>query len=398
MPLPSPPSARQIAEVAAGFAVLISCVAIGFAIPLWRGYIDLQVYRDGATMWLDGDLYSVWAHVDGIWLPFTYPPLAAVVFAPLTVLSLPVAEAVVFLASIAALTFTLWLILRRIAPGMDRYRALAIVLGAAGLSVFLEPVRENLSFGQVNIVLMAMVTFDTLTRSRRWPRGVLIGVAMAVKLTPAGFLLYFLVKRDWRALATAVTAGIVATGVGWALAPDDSRRYWLHVVSDTSRIGQPFYATNQSLKGMLFRLGLSGSAATVLWLTIGLACVVLGGIWMRRLFDADDEVSALLVNAVVLLLISPVSWSHHWVWVAPAILVFGHAIMTGRVNRGLAWAGGGACVVYAVGAHLYLPRHHGVELTWSWWQQIIGNGFALAALAILIAGATLHRPTRPVGP
>lgn len=395
MLIPAPPSARQITEVCAGALVLAACAAIGFAIPLWRGYIDLQVYRDGAAMWLDGDLYGVWANVEGLWLPFTYPPLAAVAFVPLTAVGLPAAAAVVFLTSILALVFTLWLVLRRIAPSMDRYRAAAVVLAVAGLSLFAEPVRENLSFGQVNIVLMAMVAADTLTRSPRWPRGMLIGVAMAVKLTPAGFLLYFLVKRDWRALATAAGSGVTATGVGALLAPDDSRRYWFEILRDTSRIGEPSYATNQSLKGMLFRLGLDGSVATVLWLTIGLGCVVLGALWMRRLFDADDDVSALLVNATVLLLISPVSWSHHWVWIAPAVVIFGHAAATGRLSRGALWAGCAAVVVYAVGIHLYLPRHHGVELTWSWWQQIIGNGFALAALAILIAGATLHRRPAP---
>lgn len=190
------------------------------------------------------------------------------------------------------------------------------MLAGVAAAEYLEPVRQNLGFGQVNALLMAAIAVDVLVRHPRWPRGALIGIAISIKLTPAAFLLLFLLRRDWRALATSVAAAAASVGVAWLIMPADSAQYWFHTLKETSRIGPPYFAGNQSLKGFAFRLGLGDGASTAVWLALSVVAVVLAAVWMRRLLADGAVPAALLVNAAAVLLVSPVSWSHHWVWAA----------------------------------------------------------------------------------
>ena len=89
-------------------------------------------------------------------------------------------------------------------------------------ALLLEPIRSTLTYGQINALLMALVAFDCLTRAPRWPRGIGVGIAAAVKLTPAVFLLFFLLRRDLRSAARAGLSFAACTGAGFALAPHDS--------------------------------------------------------------------------------------------------------------------------------------------------------------------------------
>ncbi|WP_239476895.1 glycosyltransferase 87 family protein [Nocardia arizonensis] len=370
-------------------------VLVSLLIHWWSGYLDLRVYRNGARVWLDGgELYGPMPPVDGIGLPFTYPPLAALFFAPLAVMPLHLAEVLVVLTNVASLSITLWLVLTRIRPELDRLATLTLLIAAIGFANFLEPVRATFGFGQINLVLMAAITLDALVRKPFWPRGMLIGIAVSVKLVPAGYLLYFLLRRDWKAAGTLVASAIAAVGVGFLLFPDDSAEYWFDKLADTGRIGPPYFASNQSLKGLAFRLGVPDSAATVIWIGLSVVAVALAAVWMRRLIDAGATVAALLVNAAAVLLVSPVSWSHHWVWVAPAFVVAADSIVRGRRGRRYVGAVGAITVLFLIGPHFLLPHSKDRELDWAWWQQLIGSSYVWVTFAVLVVAVLTYHPTR----
>ena len=399
------PRQRRLLLIA--IALFVVSAIVSLVSHTWGGFIDLQVYRNGARTWLDGgDLYGPMPKVGGIGLPFTYPPLAALFFAPLALLPLISAECLVLFTSMASLAVTLWLVSTRIRPNMDRSTRLILLLGALAVLGLSEPVRQTYNFGQINLVLMVAVALDALVRKPFWPRGMLIGITVSVKLIPGGYLLYFLLRRDWRACATLIGSAIGAVAVGFALFPHDSTEYWFHTLADTGRIGPPQYAGNQSLKGFAFRLGVSDSAATVIWIVLSLIAVGLAAIWMKRLIDNGHNVPALLVNSAAVLLVSPVSWSHHWVWVAPALLVAGDLIArmptgtTGRTSRRRRlWIALTAAitVMFMVGPQWLLPHNADRELRWSWWEQIIGSSYVLVAFAALVVAVIVYRPAPAPG-
>ncbi|MFI5780183.1 glycosyltransferase 87 family protein [Nocardia sp. NPDC051570] len=402
-------AARQRRLLSIAIGLLVVSAIVSYLTKQWHGYIDLQVYRNGARVWIDGgDLYGPLPKSGGIGLPFTYPPLAALFFAPLALMPLCWAEWLVLGVSITCLGATLWVVLNRLRPTLDRTTQWAFVIGAVAILGLSEPIRQTYNFGQINLVLMAAVTLDALVRKPFWPRGMLIGVAVSVKLIPAGYLLYFLLCLDWRAIlrrdrhvlrgeagkaiVTLIASAAGAIALGFLLFPRDSSNYWFHTLFDTGRIGPPQFAGNQSLKGFAFRLGVADSTATAIWILLSLIALALAAVWMRRLIREDRHVSAFLVNAAAILLVSPVSWSHHWVWIAPALLVVADAIARGMRQPWFLAAAAAIAVLFMVGPQWLLPHHDNRELGWSWWQQIVGSSYVLVTLAVLAVGALVYRP------
>ncbi|MDQ2756728.1 MAG: glycosyltransferase 87 family protein, partial [Actinomycetota bacterium] len=292
------------------------------AVRLGGRAIDLEVYRTGGAVWraglpLYGDGYPYGL---GVYLPFTYPPLAALLLGLTSFLPSPVAVAVLSAASLLALGAASYLAghqVRLTRPWAEVPLSVTVVL--ATLALALQPVRSTLFFGQVNLVLMAMVTADVLLRHPRWPRGLLIGVAAAVKLTPLAFLLVLLCRRQWRAGATAVVTFVAAQALGALLLPADSRAYWLGgVLTAPGRIGAADTASNLSLRGVLTRAW--PDAPVLVWLALVAVTGVLAVAATRRRAQRGDDLGALLSTAAGGLLVSPVSWTHHWVWVVPALV------------------------------------------------------------------------------
>ena len=376
----------------AGALSVVSLVAV-LVTDIHHG-IDLDVYRLGGRAWLTGQpLYGRLPPTTvGVSLPFTYPPLAAVLFSPLALVPRAVAVALVLAGSLAALTVTCYLVVVRAAEWFGRWQPAVVVAAALPVLTASEPIRETLTFGQVNLVLMAMVAVDCLGGGKRWPRGVLVGLAAAVKLTPAAFLLFLLVRRDVRALLTSLAAFVLAAGGGFLLARADSVRFWGRAVVDANRTGEPSFASNQSVRGALIRFGLTSGGQAVAWLVVSVLVVALGWVAMRRLLAsgvAGAVPLALVVNAVVALLVSPVTWSHHWVWAAPGVLLLlGLALHTG--SRVLLAVVGFAAVVFAVGPQWLVPNRHRVELTWNAGQHLVGDLYLWLGLALLVGCAVLR--------
>jgi len=391
---------------------LVSAAAFGYA--AWRllGHtpyrIDIDVYRMGGRAWLDGTaLYAddTKFHTQGgIDLPFTYPPLAAIAFAPFALLSLPVASAAITLTTLILLVVSTVIVLTRLdvcgggpdspwgtatgQPAWLRRTVLAMALVAPAVS-YLEPLRSNFDFGQINVVLMTLVIADCVPRRTAWPRGMLLGVAIALKLTPAVFCVYFLLRRDGRATATALISFVVATLIGFVLAWRDSVQYWTHTVHDTDRIGTATLNTNQNIAGTLARLGLGGGVHFMVWTALCFAVLGLT-VWAgRRVLRAGEPVLALICVALFGLVVSPVSWSHHWVWTLPT-LVTGAVLAYRRRSAALSVVTLAGLALLVWTPIVLLPEHRETQAVW--WRQVVGGSYLWWAVAfILVAGLAVHR-------
>jgi alpha-1,2-mannosyltransferase len=242
----------------------------------------------------------------------------------------------------------------------------------------LEPVLQTIEFGQINLLLMALVVLDCLVERPRWPRGLLIGIAAAIKLTPAVFLLYLLLRRDVRAAVTTVVAGAVATLVGFVAAPAESWKFWLdNPVSGVS--GSPFF-TNQTFQAVLVRAGVDGLAGRISWLLLSAALLVLAVPVIRR----APAPLALVATAGVGLLVSPTSWSHHWVWVAPALLVAAATAWRAH-SRGWLAATVAMAAVFVIAPHQWgLPRAGERELAWTPLQQVWGSTYVWFTVLLFV--------------
>jgi alpha-1,2-mannosyltransferase len=365
--------------------------------------IDIDVYRMGGRAWLDGRaLYAdgVMFHTQGgLDLPFTYPPLAAVAFAPFALLSLNLASVAITVTTLILLIVATTILLTRLdvwptstvssEPAWLRRSWLAAAIVAPAV-VYLEPIRSNFDFGQINVVLMTLVIVDCIPRKTPWPRGMMLGLAIALKLTPAVFLLYFLMRRDTRALLVTAASTVIASLAGFAFAWRDSIEYWTHTVRNTDRIGTATLNTNQNIAGVLARLGLGEGARFVLWTLLCFAMLGLTVWALRRVLKADQPVLALICVAMFGLVVSPVSWSHHWVWVLPAVLTTAVVGYRQRhVALGLVSLTGIALMVWT--PIPLMPEHR--ETAASLWRQLAGCSYVWWAIALIAVAGTLTART-----
>ncbi|WP_084467710.1 glycosyltransferase 87 family protein [Actinokineospora inagensis] len=338
-------------------AVLLSGLWIIFTAT--RYHLDLEVYRIGVNAWLSGgDIYGTLPETaTGVSLPFIYPPFAAAAMVPLTVISQQAANIILSIATVVLTGVTLHVLISALKLSRNWMALLPLVL-------FLEPVRATLDYGQINVIIMALVTVDCLIPEPHWPRGVLVGIAAAVKLTPAAFVLYFLLRRDWKTLANAGISFVAATAVGFALAWDESVRFWTSEVFSTSeKVGTGFF-TNQSVLGVLTR-----ADAAALWPVLSLVVIAVTVVSMRRVPPA----TAFALNSLAILLVSPISWSHHWVWCLPALVIF---------------AVEGRRVLAAVGAVLFMVAPHMLGI-----PAVTDAYFAYALIALVLPLAVRTKST-----
>ena len=377
---------------------LLALVLVNVVVHTGGRHIDLEVYRFGVQAWLSGgDMYGTLPETaDHITLPFIYPPFAALVLLPLAVVPWAAAWVALLALSTAALGITFFVVARRLWPSGGRGGALSVASIALPLALLvqpgkaidfsrpapripafaLEPVMQTIEFGQVNLLLMALVTVDVLAVHPRWPRGLLVGIAAAVKLTPAAFVLYFLLRRDYRAAAVAAVSCVLATGLAFLVAPGSSWTFWLNNPAGGVS-GSPFF-TDQTIQAVLARAGVDGTLKTVLWLVLSAGVLALAAPAIRR----APAPLALMATAGVALLVSPTSWSHHWVWVAPALLV---AAASAWRARSLGWLAVTvlSAAVFVIAPHQLDLPHPGVD--WTVRQQVFGSTYVWFTALLLTA-------------
>jgi len=320
-----------------------------------------------------------------------------VLLSPLAMVPMTVASMMVTLASIALTGVTLREFTRSLSSGPLPAGPRLSIWWLLPVALFLEPVHSTLEYGQVNIALLALVSLDCLRPDPRWPRGALTGLAAAVKLTPAAFVLFFLLRRDWRAAATAAGSFAAATGAAFVLDWHDSVRYWTQVITDTRRPGNPAFAANQAISGLIARAGLDPQthAGTIAWLALSAAVIVVTVLGMRRALAAAEPAWALSLNAFAALLVSPISWTHHWVWAEPALLVLAVLAWRHSWRAGLAAVAAGL-VTFAASPSWLLPPGHDAGLRWAPWEQVAGNSYVIFAAVVLLLSAFAGYRARPV--
>lgn len=277
-----------------------------------------------------------------------------------------------------------------------------------GIVLIFEPVRLNNGFAQINIILMALVALDLIPRKRlKWlPQGWLIGVAAAIKITPLAMLLYFLVRKELKPIITAGISAIVATTIAAAVRWDVTWEYFtvnLLSMGSGGEIGvQTAYQSNSSIKGFLERLYTSQESmetasmiTTIIWFCLAIITVVLGGWLMIALMKRGLNIEAFIINAFIMLLISPVSWSHHWVWLTIAIPVLFYRALTWR---NLNWVSGIMVSILGLWSLLVLT----IPPKWYWgdninvWEQelvfkVVMSDFVWLALATMAVTAFMLR-------
>jgi alpha-1,2-mannosyltransferase len=402
-------------------------------LPALAAMRDLVVYREGGLIvrhvspayqpHLASPLYD-WTGQNGV--QFTYPPFAAVIFAVASVLPWTLLRWAMTLASLAALELSLWLTFGALGYRGRPTVRLAATLGVSALALATEPVQQTLALGQVNLLLMMLIVADLLTAGAgadgrtRWWHGIGLGIAAGIKLTPLIFIPYLLLVRRYRQAATATVTFAATVALGYALLPRDSGRYWVHgLVFNANRIVFLGTRGNQSLRGVLTRIAGSVTAGTAPWFAVAALVLVIGLVAAALLYRAGHPVPGMLACALTGLLVSPLSWDHHWVWVAPGLALLVHL---GAQARGAvrAWWWAAAGLLFGVfgawpqfwdlaqagltpaglfwyGPATYFARgdrpwYH--EFHWHGLQILAGNSLVLAGLAglaVLVVAAVRVR-------
>lgn len=361
-------NSRWLSLVVAAVLMAEAAVVLWFAAA--HREVDFSVYMwGGHAVAQDPRLYLVPA--PGHW--FTYPPFAAALFAAITVIPLITAQVLWALASVAAFAVACHLTLKLAGarPSLTTTGAAT----AAGLAT--EPVYHTLFNGQINTILLAFVLADVWRVAQGRRAGIATGIAAAIKLTPGIFVLLFLLTRRTKAALAAMATFAVCTLIGYLVAPGASRLYWTRIFYDTKRVDAP-YIGNQSLYGTAIRLlggaGHAGGWYLLLPLAAGVAGLATATVFARR----GEWLTAAAVTGVTSLLISPVSWTHHWVWIMPALIVLARGRRGDRVAAVCGW-------LLFVLAPLWWPPHSlsRPDYGFHWLLTLVTNCYVVAGIAFI---------------
>lgn len=385
-------SPRSLGALLAVPAVLVLAGVVGWLME-WPLGVDSAVYRSGALALLNGEaLYDrAWLGAEPSWalLPFTYPPTAALMFVPLAIFPTQVSWGLLGAVSVLAMA----LVIRTCVAALPRRpewmtpARTTLVLGVLLLGI--EPVWRTLFLGQINLILMALIIVDVLVlgvsagQARRFG-GVLVGVAAAVKLTPLIFVVHLVVTgRRADAVRALATFGALQA-LMLLVSPHDVVRFWGYAVTDPERVGPTPWVGNQSLNGLILRLSDVAPWSLKLAIAIGALLAVPAVMLVRRLHLQGRPLPALLVTAFLGLLVSPISWSHHWVWAVPLIVFLlsrlAEPLPTG-LSRAVALAGPIVVGVVFVSCVLLLIRNRDlVELDWDAFEFVMGSAYILVPL------------------
>ncbi|MEP6600007.1 MAG: glycosyltransferase 87 family protein [Actinomycetota bacterium] len=380
---------------AASLAVGVALVATNP--QLYWQQSDAVIYRDAGAAVLHGrPLYPTL--FGPAQLPFTYPPFAGLLFAAGSPLPFGSWKAGLAGLSLVGLVGSALAALRLTGRRTADCWPAAFVFGAIGL--WLEPVDSTLSFGQINLMVMALVLTDlAFARNTRFG-GVGIGLAAGLKITPAIFIGYLLLSGNRREAGTAALTAAATVAIGFLALPADAMRFW------GGRILQPGDGperlVNQSLRGTFLRAAHRATGEQLSWLIAVLAVGVVGLIAAASASRAGLELWGVCLCAASGLLASPISWSHHWVWVLPVLVLAWQSTAPWR------WAATASVVLLfawwplPVGLHgrwladvsahpsgllRILPHDDGRELRWSGWQMVLGNYYVVAAMLFVLSGS-----------
>ena len=420
-------------------------------------HFDVYVYWYALNNWFSGNsLYDWYALPDYKMYPFTYPPFGAWALSPLTWFDYETAARLMIMA-IALQTAVIVALVGR-SLGWSWGSAFAIAPWAAILvQQCLEPFTQSVGFAQVNTAMMALVMIDVAAPPSWKGRGVASGLAAAIKLTPAIAVLIFLLRRQWRSAITMVATSLTVTLLSWVISPGESARFFFDAMWDPQRAGDAYYTSNQNLKGFVAR-ALPENTWSIAWaITVALALVA--AVWLCLRIQAaatsvvtphsasDDaapgplnaatpatgatvyaasaalaapagdavelaaatpavpvlpeNLATLLTAAVIMtlgLLVSPITWSHHWVWGLASVVAL-IAVTLRLKSAPLAALALVQGALFIMAPHWWFSHGQVNELHWNVVEQLVGSSYTLAAIAsgVALAWALLVQATARLG-
>ena len=419
--LTSPTSAAESTRRRGSRLLIIGIAAFVIAFGGWLAFlclhmedwtlnmIDLSVYRSGGLIVREvpkqagriyydpakfgsSPLYD-WTRSGKDGLQFTYTPFAAVAFVLVSFLSTGTSTVVDTIVNFATLIAAIWFTLGGLAAStkirLDSKAKIGLTLLGTAAAIWTEPVFRDIYLGQINIILMAAVLWDLCQPGSRKNKGFLTGVAAGIKLIPLIFVPYLLLARKFREAAMVVAGFVFTIVAGFAVIPHDSSKYWFGgLFYNGGRTGFTGWAGNQSLDGLITRLAGSIHAGKPFYYVVAFVVLVTGVAAAARLDRAGHLLPGILLAEVTGDLISPISWDHHWVWIAPAMTVAGwyavKAWQQGLKRRAYAFAGSIAAIllVYAAwpgswyGMNMFQTPTHGQTFYWGWiWYAPNSNPF-----------------------
>jgi alpha-1,2-mannosyltransferase len=357
--------------------------------PHGANFVDLHVYLGGAaTLDHPGTLYSyVYSEQTADFpLPFTYPPFAAVVFYPLHWLPFGLVAFGWQVAMMAALYGVVRISQRFI--GVPAGAGHRVAMAWTAITIWIEPLRNNFDYGQINVFVTLAVLWAAYT-TRWWLSGLLVGVASGIKLTPAIAGVYLVGVRRFGAAVFSAVVFLATIGISALVVGDDTRYYFTKLLGDAHRVGPIATSINQSWRGGLSRiLGYDAGFGPPVLIAIALTAVLAILAW--RALDASDRLGKLLVVELFGLLMSPISWTHHWVWLVPLMiwLIYG-PLRERRDARIVGWGWLGLTVIGVPWLLLFAqPTIWQISRPWYLaWAGLIYIVAALFTLAVIAASA-----------
>lgn len=381
-----------------GYLTVAVVAFLGLCLMLWPPSAlryDLRVYVVATEAFLrGGDIYTAHhAYPDDMALGFTYPPFAALAFVPFAFIGTEAGRVLMTVVSALSLLAIGLLTVHALRSRWSRTRTLTIglVCGAAGLA--LEPVRVSFHLGQINLILTALLLTDLLGHTPRRFRGALVGIATGIKLTPGIFIVFLLVTRRYREAAIASATTMATILAGWLVMPRASTQFWFGLIFDPSRPGAPHFISNQAIRGVFARLSAGTVTSGPYWIAAVAVVAWLGLYAARRAHDRGLHLEAIVLTATTGLLVSPISWTGHWVWALPTCaLLWSWTFRTASTALFILTAAWTVTVVFGLPWHA--PYLEDREYTHQGTDLLVGNSYTLAAIALLTAALwTLRRTT-----
>lgn len=289
--------------------------------------VDANVYRaGGSTVWNSNPLYR-----EALWggLKYTYPPFSAILFAPLSLISVTTMQTLSQIVNLILLSCCVYISFRAVDStliGRQLYMRVAFV---TSISLFFEPVRTTMMLGQVNLLLMLFVLLGTVGLGGRVLAS-LVGISAAIKITPSLFIIRFALQRDWRKFLSSIIGLTAATLTGLIILTSDSLDYFGEYSKDFSRVSLADTIGNQSMKGLVARLLETSEPPLLSWLLPATGVLILGiaAAYISRCVFKNTLLDV-TIYGMLATVVSPFSWEHHWVWFVPllvcAINIFEHS-------------------------------------------------------------------------
>ena len=364
----------------------VACVG-ATALALLHQQLDLSIYLLGGAHASANDLFTVTSSTDH--LGFTYPPFSALLFAPFAHFPLRACEVVFSWVNLAALFALIVVSLRAVCTALDKrtvvWWGLALVLPV----LLFDPVRQTFLLGQVNIILALMIVAD-LTMDLPLPRGILVGLAAAIKVTPIILIPYLFLTRQGRAGLRAIASFAAAALLATVFNGSTSWAYWTHYIRDPQRAGMLSWIGNQGVLGAAERM-LGHTVTTPTTFVIVLSVGGLGLLIAAGAYRRSSAVLGLLVVEATESLASPVSWSHHFIWMV--LLVAWLALAEDRPRYGEWYALGVAVLLWAA-PYWWVPHGPAVTFAGRGWLTPLGDTYVLVFIVLLVGAAVrVVRPT-----